>query len=72
MTRLAIVCQSHWRYDLVSEQLVAAKDAAQERLEIHRSILTDLDELGEIMSEMLERQQIVEVRLTLCLRSFIF
>ncbi|KAI0714454.1 autophagy protein Apg17-domain-containing protein [Cerioporus squamosus] len=42
------------------EQLLAAKTAAQEHLQVHRRTLTDLDELGDIMSEMLERQQNVE------------
>ncbi|PIL29794.1 hypothetical protein GSI_08000 [Ganoderma sinense ZZ0214-1] len=42
------------------EQLLVAKAAAQERLDLHRGILTDLDELGDIMTEMLERQQGVE------------
>lgn len=48
----------------ISGQLLVAKAATQERLEIHRSTLTDLDELGDIMTEMLERQQSVEVRLS--------
>ncbi|RPD61104.1 hypothetical protein L226DRAFT_486215 [Lentinus tigrinus ALCF2SS1-7] len=42
------------------EQLLTAKTAAQEHLEVHRRTLTDLDELGDIMTEMLERQQSVE------------
>ncbi len=35
---------------------------------MHRRTLTDLDELGEIMTELLERQQNVEVRLSDLLR----
>lgn len=46
---------------LFSEQLLVAKAASQDRLDIHRATLTDLDELGDIMTEMLERQQGVEV-----------
>ncbi|EIW57328.1 uncharacterized protein TRAVEDRAFT_169021 [Trametes versicolor FP-101664 SS1] len=42
------------------DQLLAAKAAAQEHLDTHRRILTDLDELGDIMTDMLERQQHVE------------
>ncbi|KAI0635683.1 autophagy protein Apg17-domain-containing protein [Trametes polyzona] len=42
------------------DQLCAAKAAAQEYIDTHRRILTDLDELGEIMADMLERQQHVE------------
>ncbi|KAI1797380.1 autophagy protein Apg17-domain-containing protein [Ganoderma leucocontextum] len=42
------------------EQLLVAKAATQEQLEVHRRTLTDLDELGDIMTEMLERQQTVE------------
>ena len=41
-----------------------AKAEAQARLEVHTNILNDLDELGDIMTEMLERQQTVEVRST--------
>ncbi|KZT07651.1 uncharacterized protein LAESUDRAFT_724631 [Laetiporus sulphureus 93-53] len=41
-------------------QLLVSKRKAQEHLETHRQMLTDLDELGEIMSEMFERQQVVE------------
>ena len=39
-----------------------AKTAAQEQLEASRSILEDLDELGDIMSDMLQKQQDVEVQ----------
>ncbi|KAI9000558.1 autophagy protein Apg17-domain-containing protein [Trametes punicea] len=42
------------------DELLAAKTAAQDNLEIHRRILTDLDELGDIMTDMLERQHTVE------------
>ncbi|KAI0787917.1 autophagy protein Apg17-domain-containing protein [Fomes fomentarius] len=44
------------------EQLLSAKAAAQEHLDIHTRTLTDLDELGDIMTEMLERQQNVETQ----------
>jgi autophagy-related protein 17 len=44
-----------------SEQLLADKDTAQKHLDAHANTLDDLDELGEIMEEMLTRQQIVEV-----------
>ena len=42
-----------------------AKTAAQEQLVASRSILDDLDELGDIMSDMLQKQQEVEVRFSL-------
>ncbi|KAI0749561.1 autophagy protein Apg17-domain-containing protein [Daedaleopsis nitida] len=42
------------------DQLLSAKAAAQAHVEIHKSTLNDLDELGDIMTEMLERQQDVE------------
>ena len=43
-----------------SEQLLAGKNAIQQQLDTHPSTLDDLDELGEIMTEMLHRQEIVE------------
>lgn len=46
--------------DAAHTKLVATKRTAQQNLDAHRRILDDLDELGEIMSEMLERQQAVE------------
>lgn len=45
-----------------SEKLVLAKSAAQEQLDASRGTLDDLDELGDIMSDMLQKQQDVEVR----------
>jgi hypothetical protein len=48
-----------------SEKLLLAKTAAQEQLDASRSILEDLDELGDIMSDMLQKQQDVEVRFPL-------
>lgn len=44
-----------------SEQLVLAKTATQEQLDASRSTLDDLDELGDIMSDMLQKQQDVDV-----------
>ncbi|KAH9902806.1 autophagy protein Apg17-domain-containing protein [Cubamyces lactineus] len=41
--------------------LLETKTAAQEWVEIHRRILTDLDELGIIMTDMLEQQHAVEI-----------
>ena len=38
-----------------------AKTAVQEQLDVSRSTLDDLDELGDIMSDMLQKQQDVEV-----------
>ena len=38
-----------------------AKDAVQEQLNTSSRILDNLDELGEIMSDMLEKQQEIEV-----------
>ncbi|KAH7912803.1 autophagy protein Apg17-domain-containing protein [Hygrophoropsis aurantiaca] len=43
-----------------SEQLLAAKTSAQQQLDAHSKSLDDLDELGEIMSEMLQKQQEIE------------
>lgn len=45
----------------VSEELLAAKSLMHQHLETHRTILNDLEELGDIMSEMLQREQEVEV-----------
>lgn len=45
-----------------SEQLLAAKALAQQHLDTHHITLDDLEELGDIMSEMLRKQQEVEVR----------
>ncbi|KAG2133664.1 autophagy-related protein 17 [Suillus bovinus] len=42
------------------QQLVSAKTAAQERLTTQSITLDNLDELGEIMSDMLQKQQDVE------------
>lgn len=47
-----------------SEQLLAGKNAIQKQLDTHPSTLDDLDELGEIMTEMLHRQETVEVGVT--------
>lgn len=44
-----------------SEQLVAAKALAQQHLDTHHITLDDLEELSDIMSEMLRKQQEVEV-----------
>jgi hypothetical protein len=44
-----------------SGQLANGKDAAQRHLDAQHSTLNDLDELGEIMTQMLQRQQSVEV-----------
>ena len=46
-----------------SEELLTAKAIAQAHLEVHQNTITDLDELGDIMTEMLDRQQVAEVRL---------
>ncbi|PCH42280.1 hypothetical protein WOLCODRAFT_152309 [Wolfiporia cocos MD-104 SS10] len=46
------------------EQLLAARQATQQLLDSQRQTLDDLDELGDIMSEMLERQQDVELEST--------
>lgn len=43
-----------------SEQLLADKDVAQKHLNAQQNTLDDLHELGEIMTEMLTRQQIVD------------
>ncbi|OCH95414.1 hypothetical protein OBBRIDRAFT_720633 [Obba rivulosa] len=41
-------------------QLLQSKKTAQQHLDTHRQTLDDLDELGEIMTEIMERQQDVE------------
>jgi hypothetical protein len=50
----------------VSEKLLAANDMAQQQLDVHNGALDNLDELAEIMTEMLQRQEQVEAR-GLCL-----
>jgi hypothetical protein len=47
-----------------SEQLLVGKNAIQPQLDTLPSTLDDLDELGEIMTEMLYRQETVEVSVT--------
>lgn len=42
------------------DKLITAKDAVQEQLNTSSRILDNLDELGEIMSDMLEKQQEIE------------
>ncbi|KAN0093237.1 Autophagy-related protein 17 [Tylopilus felleus] len=42
------------------EKLLLAKTTAQEQVDASRSTLDDLDELGDIMSDMLQKQQDVE------------
>jgi len=42
------------------EQLLAGKKAIQQQLDTHPGTLDDLEELGEIMTEMLQRQESVE------------
>ncbi|KZT22417.1 hypothetical protein NEOLEDRAFT_1071676 [Neolentinus lepideus HHB14362 ss-1] len=42
------------------EQLQRSKGAAQEHVSHHRGILDDLDELGEIMTDMLQHQEQIE------------
>lgn len=44
-----------------SDKLITTKDAVQEQLNTSSRILDNLDELGEIMSDMLEKQQEIEV-----------
>jgi len=46
---------------------VLAKTAAQDQLDASHSTLEDLDVLGDIMSDMLQKQQDVEVRFSLWL-----
>jgi autophagy-related protein 17 len=49
--------------DLVSsEELLSAKRACQQYLQKHRGTLEDLEELGDIMDDMLQRQDEIEVR----------
>ncbi|THH20742.1 hypothetical protein EW146_g697 [Bondarzewia mesenterica] len=45
----------------IREELLTAKHLVQQDLETHRTILDDLEELGDIMGEMLHRQQEVEI-----------
>jgi autophagy-related protein 17 len=44
-----------------SAQLLAAREGARLQVESQRGTLDDLDELGDIMAEMLQRQETVEV-----------
>ncbi|KAI0342909.1 hypothetical protein BDW22DRAFT_1357454 [Trametopsis cervina] len=50
----AVIKRSH-------EELLNAKTSAQEQLRSHRDTLNDLDELADIVTEMLERQEAVEI-----------
>ena len=62
-SHLTSLCKSSANDAICSDELLAAQHAAQEQLDSHRTTLDDLDELGDILTEMLERQQAVEVRL---------
>lgn len=53
---------------MFSDKLITTKGIVQEQLHTSTRILDDLDELGEIMSDMLEKQQEVEVSHTSVLR----
>ncbi|EPQ54057.1 hypothetical protein GLOTRDRAFT_77963 [Gloeophyllum trabeum ATCC 11539] len=44
----------------LNEQLQRAKAAAQEHVSLHRSTLDDLEELGEVMTDMLQHQDQVQ------------
>ena len=44
-----------------SEKLELAKTAVQEQLDVSHCTLDDLDELRDIMSDMLQKQQDIEV-----------
>jgi autophagy-related protein 17 len=46
---------------LCSQRLIEAEAEAEGLLDVHRRRLESMDELGEVMSEMIEQQQIVEV-----------
>ena len=46
---------------LNSGQLLSAKREYESQLTSHRETLKDLEELGDIVTEMLDRQQVVEV-----------
>ena len=45
----------------LSDQLTRAAADSQQHISTHETILNDLEELGDMMSQMLERQHIVEV-----------
>ena len=47
----------------LSDQLTRAAADSQRHISTHETILNDLEELGDMMSQMLERQHIVEVRI---------
>lgn len=47
---------------VLSEELLSAKQTSQQYLQKHRSTLEDLEELGDIMEDMLRRQDEIEVR----------
>lgn len=50
-----------------SEQLVTAKQQAEVHVTTLRGTLADLDELGEIMAEMLDRQDAAQVSSDYCI-----
>lgn len=50
-----------------SDELVGAKEKTQEHLIILKTSLDDLEELGDILTEMLERQQVVQVLSYFCI-----
>ncbi|KIM68433.1 hypothetical protein SCLCIDRAFT_1209247 [Scleroderma citrinum Foug A] len=59
----AIMAELDDNVNLIQEahdKLIMAKDAVQEQLNTSSRILDNLDELGEIMSDMLEKQQEIE------------
>lgn len=48
----------------LSDQLTRAAADSQQHISTHEIILNDLEELGDMMTQMLERQHVVEVRST--------
>lgn len=53
---------------ILSEGLISAKQTSQQYLRKLRTTLEDLEELGDIMDDMLRRQDDIEVR---CCHSFV-
>ena len=53
-----------------SGQLLTAKRAIEQHTETLRRTMDDLDELGGIMTDMLEQQEAVEVEIFICLSRY--
>jgi len=61
-----VIHNSSYKHDAhpvsLSDQLTRAAADSQQHISTHEIILNDLEELGDMMTQMLERQHVVEVR----------